>query len=57
MKKIVLLALAALVAFTAPAADKKIVLVAGSRSHGHGDHEFRTYIKYNNDGFLFHDCI
>lgn len=42
MKKIVLLALAALVAFTAPAADKKIVLVAGSRSHGHGDHEFRA---------------
>ena len=35
-----LLALASVA--TASAADKKIVLVAGSRSHGPGDHEFRA---------------
>src|SRR5438093_13228894 len=29
-------------AFVANAADKKIVLVAGSRSHGAGEHEFRA---------------
>ena len=42
MKKIAILCLAALAALSADAADKKIVLVAGSRSHGHGDHEFRA---------------
>src|SRR5688500_11322826 len=30
------------VAFAAPAADKKIVLIAGRPSHGPGDHEYRA---------------
>lgn len=51
MKKIALLGLALLAAFAAPAADKKIVLVAGSRSHGHGDHEFRAGC------LLLQDCL
>ena len=51
MKKIAILCLAALAAFTAPAADKKIVLVAGSRSHGQGEHEFRAGC------LLLQDCL
>jgi type 1 glutamine amidotransferase len=34
--------IAVVLAVTVTAADKKIVLVAGSRSHGPGDHEFRA---------------
>src|SRR6267143_2905180 len=34
--------LAAALCSTALAADKKIVLIAGSRSHGSGEHEFRA---------------
>ncbi len=37
----VLIALAGL-SFSASAADKKILLIAGSRSHGAGEHEFRA---------------
>ena len=40
MKKILLLTL--LVAFTGVAEDKRIVLLAGARSHRPGDHEFRA---------------
>ena len=40
MKKILLLML--LVAFTGVAEDKRIVLLAGARSHRPGDHEFRA---------------
>jgi hypothetical protein len=44
MKKPILFAMALLlsVAFTCPAADKKIVLVAGKPSHGPGEHEFNA---------------
>jgi type 1 glutamine amidotransferase len=43
IKRISLLLLAlGLASLTALAADKKLVLVAGSRSHGPGDHEFRA---------------
>src|SRR5258706_2385510 len=37
-----LLILAMPIAFTVHAADRKIVLIAGSQSHGPGDHEFRA---------------
>jgi type 1 glutamine amidotransferase len=37
-----ILSLSCLLALSASAADKKIVLVAGSRSHGPGEHEFRA---------------
>jgi len=37
-----LLTMAALMNLSAPAADKKIVLIAGKPSHGPGEHEFRA---------------
>ncbi len=38
-------------ALTSPAADKKIVFIAGPPSHGPGDHEYRA------DCFLFKSCL
>ncbi len=53
MKKLTLLLLTAgaACALTTYAADKKIVLVAGGRSHGHGDHEHRAGC------LLFQSCL
>lgn len=42
LTSILLLSLAVLFAETGRAADKRIVLIAGKPSHGHGEHEFRA---------------
>ena len=42
MKRIVLALALAATAFSASAADRKIILIAGKPSHGPGDHEFRA---------------
>src|SRR5438105_8266679 len=53
MKTTLLTLLAAALCWSvdAPAADKKIVLVAGHPSHGPGDHEFNAGVQ------LLHNCL
>jgi hypothetical protein len=51
IRHLVAAALSLLAASALHAADKKVVLVAGSRSHGPGDHEFRAGM------LLFQKCL
>jgi hypothetical protein len=53
MKQIIasFLVVGVLLGFNASAADKKIVLVAGTPSHAPGDHEFNAGVQ------LLHECL
>lgn len=51
LASLLLLSFAILVPFTGRAEDKRIVMIAGKPSHGHGEHEFRAGL------LLFQKCL